>query len=78
MPRGQSRARSNLRFTIAGLMMVMLIFSVMAAAASYLWQAKDRGTSALILFFPFVLISPMGLMVIVSWARQILLWINRR
>lgn len=74
----QPQGNSNLRFTIAGLMMVMLIFSVIAAAASFLWQAKDRGASAMMIFFPFVLISPMGLMILVCYARDLLLWINRR
>lgn len=75
---GRSRRSSQWRFTIAGLLMVMLIFSVIAAAGSFLWQARDRGASAMMIFFPFVLISPMGLMILVCYARELLLWINRR
>lgn len=70
--------RSDLRFTISGLLLVMLIFSVLAAAGSYLVNAIRGDVDELIIFFPFVLIAPMGLMILVSLLRQFLIVMNRR
>ena len=70
--------RSDLRFNIAGLLLVMLIFSVLAAAGSYLVNAIRGDADELMIFFPFILIAPMGLMIVVSLLRHLLIRLKRR
>lgn len=70
--------RSDLRFTIFGMLLLMLTFSVLAAGGRYLYRAIQGEADELLIFFPFVLIAPMGLMILVSLLRQLLIVMNRR
>lgn len=55
------------RFTIATLMLVMVVCSVMAAAGSYLMRSLQRGThGSQLTFVLFTVASPVLLLVIVS------------
>jgi len=66
------------RYGIGGLLMVMLVFSVMAAAGSYMVRGlKEEGRSAHLVFILFTLAAPMLLMVVVSVIRHIVAWLNR-
>ncbi len=66
------------RFGLAGLMMVMLVLAVVAAAASYMVRAQEGGQSLKLAFILFTLAAPVLLMVAVSLLRQVVVWISRR
>ena len=67
------------RYGIGGLLLAMLVFSVMAAAGSYMVRSlREEGRSAHLAFILFTLASPMLLLVVVSVVRQIIAWLNRR
>ena len=67
------------RFSIGMMLMIMLLFSVMAAAASYLVRGlRDGDRTAQLVFILMTLASPVLLMVLVSVARQIAKWTRRR
>jgi hypothetical protein len=62
-----------------GLLMVMLVFCVMAAAGSYLVRSlQPGGRSGRLVFILFTVAAPMLLTVVVSLIWQILAWLNRR
>ena len=76
-PEPPHRRRSQ--FGIGGLLMLMLVCSVTAAAGSYLVRSLQRpaGSSHLI-FILFTLIAPVVLMIAVNLIRQATLWFGRR
>ena len=71
--------RRRPQFGIGGLLMLMLVCSVTAAAGSYLVRSLQRpaGSSHLI-FILFTLLAPVVLMIVVSLIRSITLWVSRR
>jgi len=71
--------RRRPQFSIAGLLMLMVICSVMAAAGSYLVRSLQQpaGASRLV-FILFTLIAPVVLLVAVSLIRQVTRWLGRR
>ena len=71
--------RRRPQFGIGGLLMLMLVCSVTAAAGSYLVRSLQRpaGSSHLI-FILFTLIAPVVLMIVVSLIRAVTLWWGRR
>ena len=67
------------RFGLGTLLLAMLVVSVVAAAGSYMVRAFATGTgrSAQLTFMLFTLAAPMLLMVVVSVAYQVFLWMER-
>jgi hypothetical protein len=57
------------RFGIGSLLLVMLVFSVMAAAGSYFARSLDGQTRLRPTFILFTLVAPVALLVVVSVAR---------
>jgi hypothetical protein len=71
--------RRRPQFSIGGLLMLMVVCSVMAAAGSYLVRSLQRpGGSSRLVFVLFTLVAPIVLMIAVSLIRQATLWLNRR
>ena len=67
------------RFTIGTLLLVMVVFSVMAAAGSYLMRSLQQGThSSQLIFVLFTVASPVLLVVVVSLLWKITAWFSRR
>jgi ABC-type bacteriocin/lantibiotic exporter with double-glycine peptidase domain len=67
------------RFSIAGMLMLMLIVCVMAAAGSYFARAlRDDSRPAHLVFLLMTLAAPMMLMIVVSILRQIFRGSRRR
>jgi hypothetical protein len=67
------------RFTVATLLMVMLVFSVMAAAGSYLMRSLEADSRrAQLTFLLFTLAAPVLLLIVVSLLRQLTDWWRRR
>ena len=67
------------RFTMGTLLLVMVVFSVMAAAGSYLMRSLQQGTrSSQLIFVLFTVASPVLLVVIVSLLWKITAWFSRR
>ena len=50
---------------------LMLISTVAASGGSYLWSAAQGKRLGLMVFFPFVLIVPFALMIVVSWISRL-------
>lgn len=75
----ESPRRRRPQFSIGGLLMLMVVCSVTAAAGSYLVRSLQRpaGSSRLV-FVLFTLIAPIVLMIAVNLIRQATLWLNRR
>jgi hypothetical protein len=66
------------RFTIGTLLLAMLIFSVMAAQASYLVRSQQGGSRALqIGSLLFIYVAPLLLALVVSLVRQAPRWLHR-
>ena len=66
------KPQSNLpRFTIAGLLILMLISTVAASGASYLWSAANGERLGMVVFFPFILIVPFALMIGIYWLLRV-------
>lgn len=57
------------RFGLGSLLLVMLVFSVMAAAGSYFVRALDGQTGFRPTFIIFTLIAPVALLVVLSTLR---------
>ena len=67
------------RFTIGTLLLVMVVFSVMAAAGSYLMRSLQQGTHrSQLIFVLFTVASPVLLVVIVSLLWKLTAWFSRR
>ena len=71
--------RRRPQFSLGGLLMLMLVCSVTAAAGSYLVRSLQRpaGSSRLV-FVLFTLVSPVVLMIAVHLILQATRWLNRR
>lgn len=71
--------RRRPQFTIRGLLMLMVVCSVTAAAGSYLVRSLQRPVGAnRLTFILFTLLAPVVLMIAVSLIRQVTLWLGRR
>jgi small-conductance mechanosensitive channel len=66
------------RFGIGGMMLVMLVFSMMAASAFYLVQALRLGGSYRLAFIAVTLITPLLLMVALSLGVRWMAYQQRR
>ena len=66
------------RFGIGSLLLVMLVFSVMAAAGSYFARALDGQTGLRPTFIIFTLIAPVALLMVATIARWLWLLTRRR
>ena len=67
------------RFTIGTMLLVMVVFSVMAAAGSYLMRSLQQGThGSQLIFVLFTVASPVLLVVVVSLLWKITAWFSRR
>lgn len=67
------------RFTIGTLLLVMAVFSVMAAAGSYLMRSLQQGTHrSQLTFVLFTVASPVLLVVVVSGLWKLTAWFSRR
>ena len=67
------------RFGIGALLLVMIVCSVTAAAASYLVRSLQAGgNSSRLTFILFTLVAPVALLLAVSLARQVYVWLERR
>jgi len=71
-------SRNRPRFTIGALLLVTWIFAVIAAAAGYLFRGIQFDQSSIIIFFPFILIAPMGLAIVLSLLRLLIRWLVSR
>lgn len=69
--RSEPPRRRRLQFSIAGLLMLMVVGSVMAAAGSYLVRSLQRpaGINRLV-FVLFTLLAPVALLIAVSLIRR--------
>jgi hypothetical protein len=78
-PTNPEPPRRRRQFTIGGLLMLMVVCSVTAAAGSYLVRSLQRpaGSSRLV-FVLFTLVAPVVLLVAVNLIRQAILWLSRR
>jgi Na+/melibiose symporter-like transporter len=65
------------RFGIGGLMLVMLVACVMAAAASYSYQAIRGRASMRFVLVLFTVAGPMLLLVVVSVLLGLIKWLKR-
>lgn len=63
--------RPKFRFGLAAMLTLMLISTVAASGGSYLWSAAQGKRLGLMVFFPFVLIVPFALMIVVSWISRL-------
>jgi hypothetical protein len=76
-PESRPARRYQVRFGIGTLLMVMLVFSVMATAGSYLVRsASQTGRPAHLVFILFTLSAPTLMMIAVSVIRQCLDWLK--
>lgn len=67
------------RFSIALMMLLMLIVCVMAAAGSYFARSfRDNTNSSRLIFILFTLVGPMLLMILVGIVRMAIAWTNRK
>lgn len=67
------------RFGIGALLLVMVVCSVTAAAASYLVRSlQAEGHTSRMPFILFTLVAPVALLVVVSLVRQLYVWFERR
>ena len=75
----ESLRRRRPQFSIGGLLMLMVVCSVTAAAGSYLVRSLQRpaGSSRLV-FVLFTLVAPVVLMIAVNLIRQATRWLGRR
>jgi Na+/melibiose symporter-like transporter len=65
------------RFGMGGLMLAMLVACVMAAAASYSYQAIRGRTSMRFVLVLFTVAGPMLLLVVVSMLVGVIKWLKR-
>ena len=56
------------RFSIAGIMLIMIIFSVMAASASYMYKAASGSKHFHFIAILFTFVAPVFLMMVISAA----------
>jgi len=71
--------RRRPQFSIGGLLMLMVVCGVMAAAGSYLVRSLQQPAGAArLVFILFTLIAPVVLLVTVSLIRNIAGWFGRR
>ena len=68
----------RLRFGIGTMLLVMVVVSVASAAASYMVQASDSPGWQRLVFILFTLAAPVVLLIIMSFMRVVMKWINRR
>ncbi len=66
------------RFGLFTILLVMVVFSVMAAAGHYLMVAMRSGTSPKAIFIIFTLAAPMLLVTALSLLRAAVRWLSRR
>ena len=78
-PASPEGPRRRLQFGVAGLFLVMVVCSVMAAAGYYFVRSlhKSGGANRLI-FILFTLVAPIVLMIVISLIRSITVWFRRR
>ena len=77
-PQGEVPRPWQPRFSLGGLFLVMLVFSVMAAAGSYFFRFLRGGREFQLSFILFTLAAPALLVVIVSLTLGLLKWLGRR
>jgi hypothetical protein len=70
-------ANGKLRFGLATMMLVMLVFGVMAAAASYLLRATRAGVPTSAVFVIFTIAAPVLLVVLMSVFSGAMKWLDR-
>ena len=63
--------RPRFRFGLAAMLTLMLVTTIAASGGSYLWSAAQGKRLGLMVFFPFVLIVPFALMIVLSWLSRI-------
>jgi len=66
------------RFGLAALLMVMLVFCMMAAAAHYLVKGIQQGTSIQAIAVILAMVAPVLLLTVVSLGRQLMIYLERR
>ena len=66
------------RFGLGSMLLVMLVFSVMAASGYYFIQALSGNRGAQLAFILFTLATPLLLVVLVSLLRSLVSWLSGR
>lgn len=66
------------RFGLGAMLLAMLVCSVMAAAGYYFVQSLRGGRQFQLVFILFTLASPLLLAVLISIARSVFVWRERR
>lgn len=59
------------RFSIASLLITMLIATVALSGGSYLWSSIRGHSSGSLVFFPFVLIAPYATAIVAFWLMKL-------
>ena len=71
------KRRWQFRFTSGSMFLVTLIVAILAAGASYLFRSMRGGDDRWqMLFFPLVLVTPLGLVVFLSILMSVIRWMK--
>ena len=73
-----TKPKSNFRFSIRSILVITTVFAAGALSAGHLWRAANGDISEVGPFVVTTALTPMVLMVVMSWGFRIARWMGSR